>query len=529
MRFRLRWVPVLVAGALVVPAVALAHPPGSGGDRTFDAAPPAIDAPGPCTEQATGAMPDGEDHAHLDAGQHHFACRMAQVFFDGLEDELAARPGVVLGEMDVQRDLAAVTVTFPESGVLFFDVSDPARPQFLSWYRASQCEGLVTDVNCGAFVDLSEDATVAFLSTQALSLLPGSLPDLAVRPISLPSVEVIDVRDPRAPSLAQIHPVVSLGGVHTSRSHVVPDGPTDGGPRAPGEYVFSVANGLGLEVTRLDQSGGTPRLGPVRRMTIEDVHDTFIQNDPLTGRTYLYVAAGFESGAYVYDVTDPAQPELLAEWDLTPHCSGDWYAHTIDVVVRDGRRSLTLDAESLDLGTQPPAEQALGCGEVWGNGDRPGPLWIIDATDFARLGPAADIGEDNVEALRSASEAALVTTWTNPAGRPGGDLRFSPHNQQIVGDRIYLSHYHGGVYVLDASAAFSGRPERPRELGFVVPHGGGRPADQPLVQPLLGFFGDLERGQPMIWDAVFHDGYVLAADMQGGLYSFQYEGDAGQP
>lgn len=121
-----------------------------------------------------------------------------------------------------------------------------------------------------------------------------------------------------------------------------------------------------------------------------------------------------------------------------------------------------------------------------------------------------------------------MTTWTNPAGRAGGDLRFSPHNQQIVGDQIYLSHYHGGVYVLDASAAFRGRPERPRELGFVVPHGDEiRPAGQPLIQPLVGFFTEFPIDRPMIWDAVFYEGYVLTADERGGFYSFQYEGDAG--
>ncbi|HSH23583.1 MAG TPA: hypothetical protein VK975_05925 [Acidimicrobiales bacterium] len=527
MRLRLRWVPVLVALALSVPALALAHPPSGGQDRTFPAAVPDIDDPGPCTDEAAASMPEGEGHDHLEIDQHRFACRMRQVSFDGLGEELGAQRDVVLGEMDVKNDLAAVTVTFPESGVLFFDVSDPAQPTFLSWYRGSKCEGLVTDINCGAFVDLSSDATTAFLSTQALTFLPGGVPDLSLRPVSLPSVEVIDVRQPRTPRLAQIYPVVSLGGVHTSRSHIVPTGSTQDGPRAPGEYVFSVANGLGLEISRLDRSVGGPRLTKVSRLSIDDVHDTFIQNDELTGRTYLYVAAGFESGAYVYDVTDPAQPQLLAEWDLTPQCSADWYAHTIDVVVRDGRRSLTLDAESLDLGPQPAAEQARGCGEVHGNGDKPGPLWIVDATDFSELGPAQDSGNDAVDDLRSASEAALVSTWTNPAGRPGGDLRFSAHNQQIVGDTIYLSHYHGGVYVLDASGAFAGRSERPRELGVVVPHGDEvRPATEPLIQPLIGFFGEIERDRPMIWDAVFHEGYVLAADMRGGLYSFRYEGDS---
>lgn len=93
-------------------------------------------------------MPDGVGHDHLDITQHRFACRMRQLFSDGLRDELGAQQDVVLGEMDVENGLAAVTVTFPESGVLFFDVSNPAQPQFLSRYRGSQCEALVSDVNC---------------------------------------------------------------------------------------------------------------------------------------------------------------------------------------------------------------------------------------------------------------------------------------------------------------------------------------------------------------------------------------------
>ncbi|MDP8949814.1 MAG: hypothetical protein M3N00_06165, partial [Actinomycetota bacterium] len=104
MRLRLRWVPVLAALLLVAPAMALAHPPGAGQDRTFTATAPDIDDPGPCTDEAAASMPDGDDHDHLDIDQHRFACRMRQVFFDGLGEELGARRDVVLGEMDVKND-----------------------------------------------------------------------------------------------------------------------------------------------------------------------------------------------------------------------------------------------------------------------------------------------------------------------------------------------------------------------------------------------------------------------------------------
>ena len=35
-------------------------------------------------------------------------------------------------------------------------------------------------------------------------------------------------------------------------------------------------------------------------------------------------------------------------------------------------------------------DKADGCGTFVGNGDKPGPLWIVDATDFSKLGPAND-------------------------------------------------------------------------------------------------------------------------------------------
>jgi hypothetical protein len=103
---------------------------------------------------------------------------------------------------------------------------------------------------------------------------------------------------------------------------------------------------------------------------------------------------------------------------------------------------------------------------------------------------------------------------------------FSPHNQQIVGNRIYLSHYHGGVYVLDAKAAFSGKRKAPVEAGFIVPSG---PAERPLfkraIEPISPFFTEHLGWRPDIWDAYWYKGHVLAADMVGGFYSLQWAGD----
>lgn len=534
---------LLLCGALLLAALVVL-PTSPGGAR------PGAAPAGPCTEAATKAMPAGDGHRHDDIASHEFACRMEQAAFLPLIEQLKDRPNVVLGEIDVKADIAAVAITFPQAGVLFFDVSDPSQPSFLSRYDATECDGLLQDINCGAFVDLAADGKTAYLAIQKLTLLPTLPLDPNALNQAGPGVDVIDLADPRRPVRTQFYPILGLGGVHTVRSHTIPAGPSSAArPRAPGEYVISNQNGVGIDIAKVTKVAGKRILTPVRNILSRDltativnneVHDTFIQNDPLDGRTYLYNAAGFSTGFSVYDITDPTRLRQVAEWDLTPECEEDWYAHTIDVTHKDGRRYVTMPSEMLLMAARntptgfaemSAEDQKAGCGTFVGNGDKPGPLWIVDATDFSKLGPANDRktaaeAEATDGALKQASQDALVATWTNPAARAGGSLTFSPHNQQIVGDRIYLSNYHGGVYVLDASAAFAGRRERPKELGFIVPHDKRtRPLlGQPPLTGLLGRgFTDFPLGRPEVWDMVVYKGYVLASDITGGFYSLKYD------
>ena len=484
---------------------------------------------GPCTEASKAATPEGDGHDHAEIAQHRFQCRVEQVAFDSLRDELGDRDDLLLGEMDVKADKAVIATSYPEAGFLLFDVADPSKPRFLSWYRSSECEGLVLDVDCGAYSWLSDDGTTVLLSTQNTTAIPGDFPQPGLsgvaKPLTVPGVEVVDVSRPEMPVLSQTYvPASGVGGTHTSRSHVIPAGP-ENPSRAPGEYVFSVANGIGIEISKLNSLPGGDKLTPVHTIELEEAHDTFVQNDPITDRTYLYVAAGFSTGFLVYDVTDPADPVKLADWDLTPECGEDWYSHTIDVAVRNGRRYLTMPVELIDMdlfGDQSAEDQAAGCGRRVGNGEQAGPLWIVDVTDFSALGQEGDSDDE----LRRKSQQALVATWVNPEGQAGRNLLFSPHNQQIVGDKIYLSAYHAGIYVLDASAAFAGKNERPSELGFVVPSGEPtRPFVDQEAGPLIPFVGSFAFVRPNIWDMYVYKGYILTGDMTGGFYSFQYEGD----
>ncbi|CAA9513150.1 MAG: hypothetical protein AVDCRST_MAG30-2606 [uncultured Solirubrobacteraceae bacterium] len=491
---------------------------------------------GPCTDRSAALQyADEKGHDHLKIENHAVACQMQQQAFLDLKKELDSDPlgndDEVLGEMDVEGDVAAVLITYPRAGVLFFDVSNPAAPKFLRRYNGPACEGTAIDVDCGAFVDLSRDGKTAFLSVQQISVIPGLNPGAIAEP-ARPGVQVINVA---TGMLTEEQPVVSVGGVHTSRDHVVPDGPKSAEkPRRPGQYLFSVANGEGIQVSRVVSGPLGPALDDVGLISIDDTHDMFIQDDPIDGRTYMYVAAGFDTGFLVYDVTDPQAAvgdgkQLLAQWDLTPQCRNDWYSHTIDVATRNGRRYVTMPTEGFNNGAQSEDDQRGGCGKTSGNGDKASALWIVDATDFKALGQGtfadATDGRGTPAAravkIKAASEQALTATWTNAAARPAQNINFTGHNQQIVGDRIYLSGYHSGVTVLDASAAFAGLNERPKELGFIVPSGTPtRPIYDQVNNPVIPFFSAFINFRPLIWDMVFYKGSVLAADMTGGFYAF---------
>jgi hypothetical protein len=485
---------------------------------------PRMDSPmaekGPCFDEAVRSMPDGPRHDHEDLSQHDFICNLKLEGFIDLGDQLAARPDVMLGESDVKNDIAVVAVAYPEAGILVFDVKDPAKPQFLSWYRAGDCDTQVLDTDCGAYVSLSDDGKMAFLSLQAAAPT-GNLSFNGTIPTTLPGVQAISLDNPELPVLVDFLPVAGVNGVHTANYIEIPGSP--GADRIPGQYLFINQNGVGVQVARITRQGGVGKLTPVNVIRMDEVHDFFLQNDELDGRTYMYVAAGASSGFYVYDVTNPLEPELKAEWDLEPQCKENWYAHTIDVAVRNGRRYVTMPTEGFSFGTQSGQDES--CGVYYGNGDRPGVMWIVDATDFSKLGPAdsSDGNEPPNPELAENSKKALVATWHNAANAASGNLKFSPHNNTIVGDRILLSQYHGGLVFLNASGAFAGRNERPYEDALVVPNAGKRPVHQ-RPQILLGpsisaFF----QAPSSLWDVNYYKGYILAYDMHGGMYSYKYE------
>ena len=242
---------VALLALLLLPATALADQQYQWGETEAPVLNPAMrNVPepalgeGPCTTLTRAAMPASPEHGdHLDIHKHDFSCRMPKVFFDPLTEVLKDRPDMVLGEMDVKGNLMVIATAYPESGFLLYDISNPASPKLLSHYRGEECENVVNDTDCGAYVDLSPDLKRVYISVQqiygATTFNPSSRPLAAY-----PGVEVVDISMPTLPVLIQTQPVTSIGGTHTTRSFTVPESGGEG-PREPGEYIVSVANSVG--------------------------------------------------------------------------------------------------------------------------------------------------------------------------------------------------------------------------------------------------------------------------------------------
>ncbi|HLE96896.1 MAG TPA: hypothetical protein VI997_05945, partial [Candidatus Thermoplasmatota archaeon] len=220
-------------------------------------------------------------------------------------------------------------------------------------------------------------------------------------------------------------------------------------------------------------------------------HDVYVYDDPLLNRT-IAVPAYWDLGIWFVDVTDPSKPETLGNWQDYKGESGDIHTTAVDFLMVDGEiRRIAVAASETGpiIGPFSVAE--------------PSSVYVLDATDL-----------DDIH---------LLARWVNPGKRPSGALggvvgEFSTHNLQFEKGRVYLAHYHAGVWVLDVQGWLDA---------------GGASATTSHVTgdavPVLGVFNtrglDGTKGQSMVWDVVLHDGFVYASDIRFGLFVLHFDGD----
>ena len=116
-------------------------------------------------------------------------------------------------------------------------------------------------------------------------------------------------------------------------------------------------------------------------------------------------------------------------------------------------------------------------------------------------------------------EPIFLSRWT-PPGIPGDrGLYYSLHNLQVVGTRLYLTNFHGGMWVLNVSDPVNPVPE-----GLRTPV---RDTEYPRPGEFLqvGEF-QIFNNVNMYWDVIVVNGYTIVTDMSAGIEVLHVDGDA---
>jgi hypothetical protein len=430
-------------------------------------------------------FPIEQDHDHADPHLHDDAANLDRVSFhsgygDGATGALPSGQG--FSELFVRDHLAFLGRRGgPDGGFVIFDVTDPSQPR-----RLGAFQGLAN-----YDMESTQDNRYVFFVSQFLNnQQPASLPPRG--PGDVPrAIHVVDVSDPTRPEWIGGFPVPTRG-VHTLTYHR-----TDAGREliAAQTYDFVPDPSLGLPVP--DQGINpisqrvilfdflrtpTPRLVPLSTYERHDLpllneffpHDVAIQKHPVTGQLIMYVAY-WDLGAFLVDITDPTQPKELSRL-------ADFSPSRLRMVHLAAPADRLIDGRHITV-TEP------------------------------EIGPAPETGQFTLFDTTDPTRPQRLGYWTLP-GQLINDqgLRFSPHNFEVEDGRLYLAHYHAGVWVVDVSNGE--RLQNPETLAFAQPNESRR-----------SYSGDSSN----VWTALYHQGYVFASDIATGLYVYKYAGDPDAP
>jgi hypothetical protein len=436
---------------------------GDGGPGGQDGADGATTIQSPVDCDFANAIVD--QHNHADASLHMAFCDMDLVghTFMDTADEVGTLGGGFIDVSLSDDGYAFVSNWGPGRGMSIVDVRDPSAPRHVSDFwpyplMAGTQAGVASHWDISSFPegDLVVLPSQASAGTDALG--EGGDP-------SGGGIFLVNVEDKESPYLESFTPVLDQEalvpvGIHNANALTI-----DGFRYVAG----TTANGITI-LFAVEGESGHRSLREVSR--VAGMHDTTVQKHPITGRTYIYGAEG--GGVVITDITDPANPTVVVEYDDDQLVA---YHQAVPSDVLIGGRHFTISATE----TQ----------------DEPVKFSIIDTTD-----PAAP--EYAGEWILPGHEHLTGT---------GGAYRFSPHNLDFDHGRIYIGHYHAGVWVIDVSSLE--RVAEPVTLGFYQPH------RQELFVPRTPMGTDV----PDVWAAMRHtDGHIYAVDVNTGLYILDYTG-----
>lgn len=392
------------------------------GATTRDAAP---DLAGAVEELKTSMR---ADHEHRDPMLHDEAWGLEVVGYSGLVGHELA-PGSYT-EIDQMGDHALMVTKLPVGGFVVADVSDPADPKVLSWYKAGDM--YAPDVKFGPRSDY------AFLATHDVDQDTQDLFELQTYQSPIPlGVHAVDITDKENPQWSSyMH--CGTSGVHNVNVADI-GGTTWVFGACYDSFVNRVVIGQFDEATGLLVRVNEFSLGDHVEGNVGSVHDMVVSQDPVDDIPVLTVSYGNEGIVWV-DVSDPTAPEVLGQWrwEGSDHVTGDHprflhYAELAPMTHHD--RRITVAAPE------------------YGSHDHTGQFWFVDVTDW------------DAPKLLSTWEVDEAIGFDADDEDPSSLYRYSPHNFKLHHGVLYLVHNHAGVWAVDF-ASTAERLTDPETLGF---------------------------------------------------------------
>lgn len=440
-----------------------------GGDEDSD---PAPSPPTPFV--FVDPMNSTRDHDHRDFAAHELALNMTLVGHHPLteqEGEAAKSHSI-----DVCERWAVLGREDPGSyGVDIVDISDPANLTWVGQYRDVKAAPADRDVAWSA------DCNYVFMANQGSTADSSGIRVINARDKTKPTFESLypgptgTTGLPTGTSLLSFHTVYALKvgsvqyvyglnyGVHILALEPDPNGKMILTPK--GRYITADAEQLMLV------NQGQPDPTSTRRAIYG--HDMTVYQEG--GRVILYVAYAYD-GLRIVDITDPTRPAELTHWAPNETPGAPHYVHSVKSYARsDGKRITILGSETFE-------DRNLRT---------PSPLWVLDTTSLQDL--------------------KLLATWTNPGQHGADHLLFSLHFYEVEKEKLWLTHYHGGVWVLNLT-----QPDRLSIDGYYMPH-----EDTGYVPPDDCCMGWKFAGIPMTFDIKVVNGVGFAADFSTGLYALR--------
>jgi hypothetical protein len=346
-------------------------------------------------------------------------------------------------------------------------------------------------------------------------------------------IRVFDLRNPKQPkrvaAFGRADSDPALAGTYTDQVRIQ--------PARTASFRGDLA-AVGLQRCRapFDDSGGTrgfalydvtrparPQLlSIVNTLPVAGSHELWLQ--AVGSRVFLYTALpraelrGSPDGVVpgnpdfrIYDVSDPRRPVQVGQWGIWANLgikpTSDEYVHSVITNPSATRAYLSyweFGTVILDI-SNPARPVFLARARDPNQVERPhahsaalaaGGRILVETQEFGSFFRLSGTGYPRFYDLADEHNPKLISRFVLPRAETS-----TVHDPKVVGNRLFLSWYDHGVYVLDIS-----RPKSPRELGHLVPGAGANPANP--YCPYCTF----------VWGVFPHRDYFVASDMNSGLW-----------